>query len=82
MLNLSLACVAREMHPPIPRRENVFHELSTREIHPSPYFSLANLIEFLLLERLKNRIIKIYHPNILNLQPRTMETKENIKKSN
>ena len=68
------AVVAREMHPPIPRREDVFHELSTREIHPFPYFSLSNLIKFLLLERRKIKLV-IYHPNILNLQPRIMGNK-------
>ena len=45
------------MHPLIsPRREDAPHELSTREIHHLPsYFSLANLIEFLLLERRKKK---------------------------
>ena len=47
--------VAREMHPPIPGREDAFHELSTRKIHPPPpYFILTNLMEFKLLERRKN----------------------------
>ena len=33
--------VARRMHPPpSPRREDVFHELSTREIHPPPPISV------------------------------------------
>ena len=65
--------------PLFPGREDAFHELSTREIHPLPYFSLKILMEFLLLERRKIWISNTYLPNILNLQPRTMGNKRKYK---
>ena len=50
-----------------------------RYIPPPPYFSLTNLIKFLLLERRKYWISNVYLPNILNLQPRTMGNKRKYK---
>ena len=46
---------------------------------PSPYFSLTNLTEFLLLERLKFWISNTYLPSVLNLQPRIMGDKRKYK---
>ena len=57
------------------------HFMNYQLVRYIPYFSLTNLIEFLLLERRKIWISNIYLPNILNLWPRTMG-KYRIKKSN
>ena len=73
-----LWCVAGRWIP-LSHREDPFHELSTREIHlPLLYFSLTNLIEFLLLERRKFEL-ENKHPSILNLQSRTMGNKRKYK---
>ena len=53
--------------------------INSWDTSPSPYFSLTNLMEFLLLERRKFWIRNIYLPNILNLQPRTMGNKRKYK---
>ena len=47
---------AREMHPLSPGGRMHFMNYQLVRYIPSPYFCLTNLMEFLLLERRKNRI--------------------------
>ena len=71
---LLLGCIP---HPPGGRMYFMNYQL-VRYI-PLPYFSLTNLIKFLLLERRKFWISNVYLSNILNLQPRTMGNKRKYK---